>query len=196
MLFRLAVAMVVVACAAAFFQGTVVSNSASMKMSWADVHSRFAKAAGVAAMGVALASPIALPTQPARADGAVSAATVYRARTGYGNKIRDLKAEAEKGNFAAFDNQKTKNAFDLFISGSNAQKSVTTKARAAVETDLKNKIFAAAAAKDAAGLKAAYNEFYKVADLKEDFKPSDLGQTGSSGYELTWGTDRQYIYQR
>ena len=149
------------------------------------------KALGVAAMGFALAAPI-----PAMADGAVSASTVYRARNNYGARIVDLAKAADTGNFAAFEDKRSKNGFDLFISASNAQKSAISKERKAKELVIVASINDAVKAKDAAKLKAAYAEFIKVASLKSDYKPGELGQTDSSGYSPTWGTDRQFIYIR
>ena len=74
--------------------------------------------------------------------------------------------------------------------------SETAKARAATENKLEADILGAAKAKDAGKLRSAYDEFIKVADLKPVFQPGELGQTDSSGYSPTWGTSRQYIYQR
>eukprot|EP00401_Gymnodinium_catenatum_P071210 CAMPEP_0117550466 /NCGR_PEP_ID=MMETSP0784-20121206/48695_1 /TAXON_ID=39447 /ORGANISM="" /LENGTH=164 /DNA_ID=CAMNT_0005347485 /DNA_START=117 /DNA_END=611 /DNA_ORIENTATION=+ len=164
-----------------------------MQMSFGD---KFAKAAGIAAMGFALAGPIAVPPQAANAEGASSASTVYRARNYYGAKIKDMKDDVNKGNFAAFEDKKAVSAFDLFISGSNRVKSPTSKARQAKETELESKFFAAVQSKNSGDLKAAYNEFIKVADLTEEYKSGEVGQTDSSGYSPTWGTSRQYIYQR
>ena len=161
-------------------------------MSFSDIQSKFGKALGVAAMGIALAGPIV----PANADGAVSQSTVYRGRTKYGAKILDLGAAVSKGDFAAFEDKKTLNAFDLFISSSNALGGKISKERKAAETAIEANIYSAVKAKDASKLASAYSEFVKVADLKSDFKPGDLGQTDSSGYSPTWGTSRQYIYQR
>lgn len=92
--------------------------------------------------------------------------------------------------------KKTKAIFDLFIKGSNSLVGEISKARAATENKLEADILAAAKAKDAGKLKAAYDEFIKVADLVPEFKDGELGQTDSSGYSPTWGTSRQYIYQR
>jgi Photosystem II Psb31 protein len=72
----------------------------------------------------------------------------------------------------------------------------SAKERKAVETKLESDIFAAVKAKDSSKLKASYEEFIKVADLKSEYKPGELGQTDSSGYSPTWGTDKQFIYQR
>jgi hypothetical protein len=133
---------------------------------------------------------------PVNADGAVSASTVYRARNNQGAKISALESAASSGNFAAFEEKKIQNAFDLFISGSNALNSATAKANKKAELKIKADIYAAVASKNAGALKSAYSEFIKVADLKPDYKPNELGQSDSSGYSPTWGTEREYIYQR
>ena len=151
------------------------------------------KAVGIASLGFALSGPAVMPVN---ADGAVSASTVYRARTNQGAKIMALENAVANGNFAAFEDKKTQNAFDLFISGSNALNSATMKATKKTELKLKADIYAAVASKNSGALKTAYIEFIKVADLKPEYKPNELGQTDSSGYSPTWGTDRQYIYQR
>lgn len=70
------------------------------------------------------------------------------------------------GDFAAFEDKKTLNAFDLFISGSNAKKGIADKERKIVEKDLQAKIYTAVKAKDTTSLNKFYNEFIKVADLK------------------------------
>lgn len=92
--------------------------------------------------------------------------------------------------------KKTVAIFDLFISGTNSRGSALDKANKAAETKIEADIFAAVKAKDAGKLKAAYDEFIKAADLKSEYKPTELGQTDSSGYSPTWGTEKQFIYQR
>lgn len=156
-----------------------------------DIHSQIKKAVSVAVMGFALAGPM-----PALADGSVSKSTVYRARNNYGRQILDLEDAANKGNVAAFDNKKAIRAFDLFISGSTALNSKFDKETKASEISIEKKLYDAVKAKDSSKLKAAYDEFVKVADLKPEFKSSERGQTDSSGYSPTWGTSKQYIYQR
>ena len=151
------------------------------------------KAVGIASLGFALSGPAVMPVV---ADGAVSASTVFRARTTYGAKIVDLAAAADSGKFDAFDNKKVNAYFDLFISGSNSLNSPAMKEAKKNELKIKSDIYAAVASKNAGALKSAYSEFIKVADLKSDYKPGELGQTDSSGYSPTWGTPRQYIYQR
>jgi hypothetical protein len=88
------------------------------------------------------------------------------------------------------------NAFDLFISSSNALNGKADKERKAAEKNIQASIYSAVKAKDASKLQAAFGDFVKVADLKSEFKAGDLGQTDSSGYSPTWGTSRQFIYQR
>lgn len=162
-----------------------------MKMGFGN---QLSKAIGVATVGFTLAGPM-MPL-PVVADGAVSRSTVYRARNNYGAKIFDLGAAVEKGDFSAFEDKKISNAFDLFISGSNALNAKIDKERKAEELKIYADIKAAVSNKDAAKLKASFNNFVKVADLKSEFKPTERGQTDSSGYSPTWGTARQYIYQR
>jgi hypothetical protein len=145
-------------------------------------------------MGAALAGPMA--PLPANADGASSISTIYRARTKYGPTILGLTEAAKKGDFAKFEEKKTLNAFDLFISSSNALKSTISKERQATEKALEADIYSAVKSKDASKLSAALSKFIEVADLKPEFKPNELGQTDSSGYSPTWGTPGQFIYRR
>jgi len=144
-------------------------------------------------MGIALAGPVSLP---AHADGAVSRSTVYRARNNYGAKIYALSDAAAKGDLAAFDDKKTKNAFELFISSANALNSASDKANKKAELALYADIQAAVASNDKSKLASSFAEFIKVADLKPVYKANEPGQTDSSGYSPTWGTERQQIYQR
>lgn len=122
--------------------------------------------------------------------------TVYRARNSYGARIVDLQDAADKANFAAFEDKKALNAFDLFISGANALNSAKDKENKKAELNLQKELYAAVKAKDASKLRAAYNNFIKVADLKSEFQLGERGQTDSSGFSPTYGTSRQYIYQR
>eukprot|EP01041_Mallomonas_annulata_P010602 gene10602-22137_t len=181
-----------VASAVAFMPMNRMVARQQMSMSAENIQSKISKALAVAAMGAALYAPVS----PAMADGAVSASTVYRARTSYGAKIADLEKAVNNGNFGAFEDKKVSNAFDLFISGANKLSGKAGKEKAATEKKIAAEIFSAAKAKDAGKLKAAYSEFIKVAELKSEFGPNDNGQTDSSGYSPTWGTARQQIYQR
>ena len=191
MMFKFIITLAVLATVASFFNQQIICRKSAVQMSIGD---KIGKFVGIAAMGVALAGPV-VPL-PAIADGAVSASTVFRSRTKYGPKILSLVDSASKGDFAAFEEKKTVNAFDLFISSSNALGGKVSKERKAVEKSLEAQIYSAVKAKDAAKLTAAIKEFVAVADLKSDYKEGELGQTDSSGYSPTWGTSRQYIYQR
>ena len=156
-----------------------------MTMKADSMQSQISKAFGIAAMGIALAGPM-----PAMADGAASKSTVYRARNSYGQRVLGLGEAAAKGDFDAFLEKRAVNGFDLFISGSNRMNGVKDKAAKKAELELEKAIYEAVKAKDKAGLKKNYDEFIKVADLKPQFKPGELGQTDTSGYSPTWGTDR------
>lgn len=163
------VALVIALSANAFMPArTAASERMEMSMSM-DIR----KALGVVALGFSLAGPM-----PAMADGAVSASTIYRARNYYGGRILDLAEAADKGNFAAFEDKKSKNGFDLFISGSNRRNNEASKELKSTEEKIKNDLYAAVNAKDAGKLKAAYKEFINAADLKSDYQPGELGQTG------------------
>lgn len=185
---RFAVLVAVLLAVASAFSPARTMGAKKMELS---MNMDIRKALGVVAMGFALAAPI-----PAMADGAVSASTVYRSRNLYGARIVDLGKAADSGDFAAFDDKKARNGFDLFVSSSNAQKSAISKERKAKEIVIVANIYDSVKAKDASKLKAAYAEFIQVANLKSAYKPGELGQTDSSGYSPTWGTDRQYIYIR
>jgi orotate phosphoribosyltransferase-like protein len=194
-MFRFLVVLAVIASSVAFMPTRMGARRVQIDMSLESFQAKISKAVGIAALGVALAGPVLGP-MPAVADGAVSSSTVYRTRLNYGTKLLNLTPAVQSGNFAAFEDKKTLNAFDLFISGSNAKKGIADKERKLVEKDLQAKIYTAVKAKDTTSLNTYYNEFIKVADLKSLYKPGDLGQTDSSGNSPTWGTDRQYIYQR
>jgi hypothetical protein len=191
-MFRVIVLFATLALAVAFAPQRV--SRAQVTMAAESYQAKIGKAIGVAGMAFALAGP-AMP-MPALADGAVSRSTVYRARNNYGRRILDLKDAAKAGDFAAFEERKSVNAFDLFISGSNALNGKIDKERKAAETALEKQLFSAVKAKDAGKLKSVFDEFVKVAELETGFKNNELGQTDSSGYSPTWGTSKQYIYQR
>ena len=187
-MFRALVVLVVLAVAAAFGPARM-----RMTMRTESVQGKVGKVIGAVGLGLSLMGPMVTPVL---ADGAVSASTVYRARVGYGSKILDLGDAAAKGDFAAFSSKKATNAFDLFISSSNAQNGIKQKEVKKAELAIQAKINEAVKSKNAGALKSAYDEFIKVADLKSKFSINDVGQTDSSGYSPTWGTARQQIYQR
>jgi hypothetical protein len=109
-------------------------------------------------------------------------------------KIFNLKDAVAKGDFSAFD-KKASNAFDLFISQSNFP-SIKGKALAKEESAIKSDIFAAVSSKDSAKLKSSYEKFLKTASLVPNYRPDEAGQSDSSGYSPTFGTDREFIYIR
>ena len=186
-MFRALVVVAILALVSAFGPARMaVRQSSALKMG---MEKQFAAAAVAASL-------FALPVAPVLADGAVSASTVYRARNSYGQKILGLGDAAAKGDFAAFADKKAQTAFDLFISASNAPGGIKYKEVKKTELAIQAKINEAVKAKNGGALKSAYDEFIKVAALKSAFKPNEPGQTDSSGYSPTWGTDRQQIYQR
>lgn len=115
----------------------------------------------------------------ASADGAVSAASIAKAKTVYGSRIADLKNDVNAGNFSAVAGEK--NAFILFNSG--VYPTPKDKAKKADSIALTNEIFGAVRTKDAAGLKKAYDAYVKFNDCKplSEINP-DKGQSYSSDY--------------
>jgi hypothetical protein len=103
---------------------------------------------GQIAIGAAVVAGV---PQIAAADGAVSAATIARAKGIYGDRIYALKSAVEKGDFDAVADEK--NAFVLFNSG--AYPRTTDKKEKAAAIAGTNEIFSAVKAKDAAALKKA-----------------------------------------
>lgn len=101
------------------------------------------------------AAAVAGVPQIAAADGAVSSATIARARGIYGDRIASLKDAAAKGDFDAIAAEK--NAFILFNSG--AYPRVVDKEAKAAAVAATNDIFAAVKGKDAGGLKSAYTSY-------------------------------------
>ncbi len=94
----------------------------------------------------------------ALADGAVSTATIQRARGIYGQRIAALESAVASGDFGAVAAEK--NAFILFNSGGIKDKA--KKATAVADT---NAIFAAIRAKDAGALKSAYATYKADNDI-------------------------------
>jgi hypothetical protein len=188
-MFRIVCLIAVLACVTAF-------KPMQMTMGVNNFQKQISKALGVGAMAVALSGPM-IP-QPVQADGANSVSNVYRARNSYGRKIYNLKKDVESGNFAVLGDKSVSNWFDLFISGANRGNNIAVKELRAKETELASTFKAAVAAGDASKAKSAYSDFIKLADLQPEFKANELGQSDSAGagFSPTWGTDRQYIYQR
>lgn len=131
----------------------------------------------IAAAGAAIA---AVPSV-ANADGAVSAASINRARGLYGDRIAALDAAVAKGDFAAVAAEK--NAFILFNSG--AYPTIKDKANKAAAIDGTNKIFAAIRSKDAGALKSAYGDYIKANSISPlPTVDSATGQGYSSDYDF------------
>jgi len=135
-----------------------------------------------------------LVPKEALADGAVSAATVQRARGIYGAKIAGLKDAVAKGDFEAVADEK--NAFTLFNSGAYAMKGATQKAQKAVAEAATKDIFAAVAAKDKAALGKAYDAFMKNAAIETAAVDVATGQGFSGDYDWKIRTSKGAIYQR
>ena len=112
----------------------------------------------------------------ALADGARSPATVERARGIYGQRINDLEAAVNAGDFGAVAAEK--NAFILFNSGAISDK---TKKSAAIKDT--NAIFAAIRAKDAGALKSAYSAYKTTNGIKAIKADVSTGQGYSSDYD-------------
>ena len=146
-----------------------------------------------AAMGaIGAAAVVALP-QMASADGAVSKATIQRARFTYGSRIADLKAAVAAGDFGAVAAEK--NAFVLFNSGAfPGTKNKAAKAEAIAGT---NAIFSAIRSKDKGALKSAYDAYTKSNGI-EDFGAIDntKGQGYSCDYDYRVRTPQAAIYVR
>ena len=129
----------------------------------------------IAAAGAVLAGVPSI----ASADGAVSAATITKAKAVYGDRIAKLKAAVDKGDFSAVADEK--NAFILFNSG--VYPTAKDKSKKADSIALTNEIFGAIRSKDTAGLKKAYDAYVKYNDVKPLPKVDpNAGQGYSSDY--------------
>lgn len=117
--------------------------------------------AAMGQFGVAAAVVAGFPAL-ASADGAVSTATVNRARGIYGGRVAALEAAVKKGDFAAVAGEK--NAFILFNSG--AYPGIKNKGKKSAAISSTNAIFAAIKGKDAAGLKTAYASYVSANGIK------------------------------
>jgi hypothetical protein len=112
----------------------------------------------IAAAGAVLAGVPSI----ASADGAVSSATITKARAVYGDRIAALKDAVAKGDFSAVAEEK--NAFVLFNSG--AYPTAKDKSKKADAIALTNEIFGAIRSKDSSALKKAYDAYVKFNDVK------------------------------
>mmetsp|Transcript_23425 Transcript_23425/g.65376 ORF Transcript_23425/g.65376 Transcript_23425/m.65376 type:complete len:182 (-) Transcript_23425:458-1003(-) len=128
-----------------------------------------------AAMGaIGAAALVGVPAM-ASADGAISTASIQRAKFTYGSRIAALKSAVAAGDFAAVAAEK--NAFILFNSGVYpAVKDKSSKASAIAGT---NAIFAAIRSKDSGALKSAYDSYIAANDIRE---PEELDAAEGQGY--------------
>lgn len=144
-----------------------------------------------AAMGaIAAAGLVAVPSM-ASADGAVSNASIQRAKFTYGSRIAALKDAVASGDFGAIADEK--GAFILFNSGVYPK----DKAKKAKAIEGTNAIFAAIRAKDKAALKSAY-ESYRASNNIQEPAPLDAnkGQGYSTDYDYRVRTKQAAIYVR
>mmetsp|Transcript_20267 Transcript_20267/g.26236 ORF Transcript_20267/g.26236 Transcript_20267/m.26236 type:complete len:180 (-) Transcript_20267:1171-1710(-) len=148
----------------------------------------------VVEQAVGVLGAVVLAPKPAFADGAVSAATVQRARGIYGGRIVALKSAVDKGDFDAILEEK--NAFDLFNSGAYAIKGPVAKAQKEASIAATKEIFTAVSTKDKAGLSKAYSTFLKNADIDPTPVTVEKGQGYSSDYDWKVRTAKGAIYQR
>lgn len=146
-----------------------------------------------AAMGAIGAAALVGVPAIASADGAISTATVQRAKFTYGSRIDALKSAVASGDFAAVAAEK--NAFILYNSG--AYPGAKSKAKKAAAIEGTNAIFAAIRSKDKAALKSAYDS-YIVANEIPNFAAVDSssGQGYSSDYDYRVRTPQAAIYVR
>jgi Photosystem II Psb31 protein len=136
-----------------------------------------------AALTASAAVVVAGLPQMAAADGAVSAASILKARTVYGARIFDLKKAVAEGNFDAIKGEKA--AFVLFNSGAYPTKK--DKAAKAAAIGGTNAIFAAAKAGDKAALAAAYKSYISANGIT-GLPTTTKGQGYSSDFDYRRGT--------
>jgi len=144
-----------------------------------------------AAMGaIAGAALVAVPGM-ASADGAVSTASIQRAKFTYGSRVAALKGAVAAGDFGAVANEKA--AFILFNSGVYPK----NKAKKAAAIEGTNSIFAAIRSKDKAALKSAYDS-YLASNGIGDY--AELSASGGQGYSCDYDyrvkTKQAAIYVR
>ena len=151
-----------------------------------DRRSTFGAIAGAAA--VVVAAP-----QFAFADGAVSAASINKAKVKYGQRIVDLKSAVDAGNFDAVAAEKA--AFILFNSGAYpTAKDKPAKKSAIAGT---NAIFAAVKSGDKAALKSAYSAYVASNDIRGiPAVDAQTGQGFSSDFDFRRNTKAGAIYVR
>jgi len=147
--------------------------------------------AALAQIGSVVAGVAAVPAI-ASADGAVSAATITKARIVYGDRIANLKSAVDKGDFGAIlDN---KEAFVLFNSGVYPGAKNKAKRDAAVAAT--NDIVTAAAAGDKAALLKAYSEYVASNPVSALPSADKNAQSYSSDFGYLAKTKAASIYVR
>mmetsp|Transcript_28317 Transcript_28317/g.39856 ORF Transcript_28317/g.39856 Transcript_28317/m.39856 type:complete len:185 (+) Transcript_28317:112-666(+) len=184
MKFSLVVAALAATSAAAFAPSAGERASTSLNMDRRAALGQFGVAAAVVATG--------LP-QVANADGAISGASVNRARGTYGERIAGLKSAVDAGDFAAVAAEKT--AFVLFNSGVYPTSKQKAGKKAAIAGT--NKIFAAIKAKDSAALKSAYAEYVSTNAITAlPAVDPNSGQGYSNDFDFRTRTRAGAIYVR
>lgn len=144
---------------------------------------------GQIAVGAAVVA--GLP-QFAAADGAVSAATIARAKFTHGSKIAALKSAVEKGDLEAVAAEK--NSFILFNSGAYpTAKDKELKKAAIADT---NAIFAAVRSGDKSALKSAYSKYVAANKIKPAPAVSNKNGQGYSGdFDYKVRTSAGYVFE-
>jgi hypothetical protein len=147
-----------------------------------------------AAMGgiAAAAGVVAMPGM-ASADGAISKASIQRARYVYGSRITNLEDAVKAGDFAAVAAEK--NAFILYNSGAfPGSKNKGKKADAIAAT---NKIFQAIRSKDKKALADSYKTYLSTVDMSDYAALSAEGGQGySADYDYRVRTKQAAIWVR
>eukprot|EP00538_Stauroneis_constricta_P009368 CAMPEP_0119562546 /NCGR_PEP_ID=MMETSP1352-20130426/20775_1 /TAXON_ID=265584 /ORGANISM="Stauroneis constricta, Strain CCMP1120" /LENGTH=181 /DNA_ID=CAMNT_0007610975 /DNA_START=26 /DNA_END=571 /DNA_ORIENTATION=+ len=181
MKFAAVISALLIASAAAFAPSTPERASTALNMD---------RRAAMGAIGAA--ALVGVPAM-ASADGAISSASIQRARFTYGSRIAALKDAVSKGDFGAVAAEK--NAFILFNSG--AYPRVKDKADKTAAIAGTNAIFAAIRSKDAGALKSAYAAYCTANDIEEPAEISATdGQGYSSDYDYRVRTKQAAIYVR
>merc|ERR1712071_80439 len=171
------------ASSAAAFSTPSTSREMTMSATWGR-REAFVQIAGAAAAVVPFA---------ANADGAVSAASIGRARGIYGNRIAALEKAVDAGDFRAVAEEKS--AFILFNSGAYPFAKDKSKKSDAISGT--NAIFAAVRSKDKGALKSAYQSYIAsngISSLPEI--SADDGQGYSNDYDYRARTKAGAIYVR
>lgn len=174
-------AALLITSAAAFAPSSVERTNTALSMDRRAAFGQIATAGAVLAGVPAIAS----------ADGAVSSASINRARGLYGERIVALAGAVSAGDFKAIAEEK--NAFILFNSGAYANNK-GKKAAAIAQT---NDIFKAIRAGDKAAVKSAYDTYVKSNEITglPDVDPQ-TGQGYCNDYDFRVRSKAGAIYVR